>query len=474
MPIRNVAARSAWHRLGRLGKIFLLNRKFRQPDKVCPMRTARAWGWVAVLAVASSAVAAPVPGGPTDEQLKDKALALNELTNTDAMQEKLTALLKDKDAAKKLVRVAAGVQKEAKGKDQPFKYNAALVLGKLAHNVKDYDAAEQFFEVCGDIATKLQSADKMLQAYDGLIDLYWDQKKYKSVQEVCEKLMDAKGGREVEQAKIMVMEKLVQSKAKQGDVDEALKMVEGLVQLDEGGWYFRQLKGWVQREAGKFDDAIDTYKDVLDRLDEAKGLKDEARTTMKQRVRYILSGLYVDAKDIDKAAENLEGLIKDDPENPTYYNDLGFIWADNDKKFDESEKLIRKALDLDKVQREKLLEKGDIDAAGAKKENAAYLDSLGWVLFKKKDYKGAVKYLEMAVADKEDEEGQHLEIWDHLADAYMALGETKKAIDTWQKSLKFEDVSKRDVERRKKVTEKIKKAKATLSEKTDESKKDQS
>jgi tetratricopeptide (TPR) repeat protein len=438
------------------------------------MRTARAW-WcaAAVLLAAGGVFAAPVPAGPTDEQLKEKAVALNELTSSDAMQEKLTELLKDKDAAKKLVKVAAQVQKEAKGKEQPFKFNAALILGKLAHNVKDYEAAEQFYEFCGDYAAKLQSTDKMLLAYDGLIDLYWDQKKYKSVEEVCQKLMDSKGGREVENAKVLVMEKLVQSKAKQGDVDEAMKMAEGLVQLDEGGWYFRQLKGWVQREAGKFDDAVDTYKDVLERLDDAKGLKDDQRTRIKQSVRYILSGLYVDAKDIDKAAENLQGLIKDDPENPTYYNDLGFIWADNGLKLDESEKLIRKALDLDKPLREKRLEEGKIDAAEAKKENAAYLDSLGWVLFKKKDYQGAVKYLQAAVADKDDEEGQHIEIWDHLADAYMALGETQKAVDTWQKSLKFEDVSKRDIERRKKVTEKLKKAKAVLAEKADAAKKDQ-
>jgi len=434
------------------------------------MTTARAWGWAAVVLVAAAGVgyAAPVPA---DEQLKEKALALNELTSTEAMQEKLTDLLKDKEAAKKLVKAAARLQKDAKGKDQPFKFNAGIVLGKLAQNLKDYDAAELFFEFCGDYAAKLQSGDKMLQAYDGLIDLYWEQKKYKSVEEVCQKLIESKGGREVEQAKVLVMEKLVQSKAKQGDVDEALKMAENLVQLDEGGWYFRQLKGWVQREAGKFDDAITTYQDVLDRLDEAKGLKDDLRGRLKKNVRYILSGLYVDAKDIDKAAENLQGLIKEDPDNPTFYNDLGFIWADHDKKLDESEKLIRKALELDAKQRAKLLDEGKIDAAEAKKENAAYLDSLGWVLFKKKDYKGAVKYLQAAIADKEDEEGQHIEIWDHLADAYMATGDAKKAVETWQKSLKFEDVSKRDVERRKKVTEKIKKAKAALSESKDEAKK---
>ncbi|MGL6097113.1 MAG: tetratricopeptide repeat protein [Fimbriiglobus sp.] len=424
-----------------------------------------AWGWVAVavLAGAGFAPAAPIPTGPTDEQLRERALKLNELTSPDAMQERLTDLLKDKETSKKMAQAAVKLQRAAKGKDQPFKFNAALILAKVAHVAKDYDTAETFYEVCSENATKLQSGPKILQAYDGLMDLYWDQKKFAKVEEVCQKLTEAPGP-EAEKALPFVLEKLIQAKAKQGETDKALDMVEGLVQRDEGGWYFLQLKAWVQREAGKFDAAIETYEDSLDKLDDAKQLKDEIRTRFQRNIRYIMTGVYVDANKIDKATAQLEKLVKDDPENPTYYNDLGFILADNDLRMVEAEAFVRKALDLDAKMRQKLLDDGKIDAADAKKENAAYLDSLGWVLFKKKDYKGAVKYLEQAVADKEDEEGQHLEIWDHLADAYLATGDAKKAVATWQKGLKFEDVSKRDVERRKKVSEKLKKAKAELAE----------
>ncbi len=92
------------------------------------------------------------------------------------------------------------------------------------------------------------------------------------------------------------------------------------------------------------------------------------------------------------------------------------------------------------------------------KPNAAYLDSLGWVLFKQKKYKEALDPLKQAAAD--DDDGAHLEIWDHLADCCMALGQKKEAIAAWEKGLKYEDVSKRDNERRRKVSEKLKKARA--------------
>ncbi len=424
------------------------------------MTSARLWLTAVVASwVAASATAAPVPTAPSEEQLKERALKLNELTSTEAMQAKLTELIKDKETTKALVEYAAKMQREAKDKEKPFKFNAAIILAKAAHNLKQNEIAETFYTFASDSATKLQSGSKMLQAYEGLLDLYWDQKKFKDVEEVCQKLMEARG-KEIDNAKPFVLEKLVQAKAKQGDVDEALRMAEGLVQLDQGGWYFLQLKGWVLREAGKIDDAIDTYQDVLKRVADSETLKDEMKTRLKKNARYIISGLYVENKKIDKAAEQLKELMKEDPENPTFYNDLGFIWADHDKNLEESEKLIRKALELDAKQRQKLLKDGKIDEVEAKKENAAYLDSLGWVLFKLGKNKEAKKYLLEAV--KDDEDGKHIEIWDHLADVQAALGEKKEALSVWQKSLKFEDITKRDAERRKKITEKMNKIKAEL------------
>ena len=42
---------------------------------------------------------------------------------------------------------------------------------------------------------------------------------------------------------------------------------------------------------------------------------------------------------------------------------------------------------------------------------------------------------------------------DHLGDCHMALGQKKEAVAAWEKGLKAEDLSKRDAERRRKVTE---------------------
>src|SRR5262245_21856118 len=97
----------------------------------------------------------------------------------------------------------------------------------------------------------------------------------------------------------------------------------------------------------------------------------------------------------------------------------------------------------------------------AAQENAAYLDSVGWVMFKQKKYAEALPYLEKAAKDAD--EGNHIEIWDHWADVLVALGRKKEAVEVWQKALRFEDVSPRDKDRRKKATQKMNKVKAELS-----------
>jgi tetratricopeptide (TPR) repeat protein len=404
------------------------------------------------LALAALGVAVLLGNSRADDNpLRDELLKLNSVTGDDAVREKLRALAKDKAKAKKLVAEAAAMVKEAKG-DNPFKYNGAVVVARLAHFTKEYDTAEPFYKYMVETATKLKSGSKIVEANEGLIDLYFDSKKYAKAAEVCEKFVDTLGPDEVEDAKPFVLERLAQAKAKQGKFDEALRLADLLVEADGGGWYFRQTKGWVLREQGKLDAAIDAYIDSMEKIDANKGLKGETRDRFKDRTRYILTGLYVDNKQVDKAAKELQTLIKRNPENPTYKNDLGFIWCDNDLNLDESEKLIREAIDLDLKAQEKAKKEGLIETV---KPNAAYADSLGWVLYKKKKYKDALAELKKAAAD--EDEGNHLEIWDHLADCYMALDQKKDAIATWQKALEFDDISKRDISRREAVIAKLKK-----------------
>jgi tetratricopeptide (TPR) repeat protein len=97
----------------------------------------------------------------------------------------------------------------------------------------------------------------------------------------------------------------------------------------------------------------------------------------------------------------------------------------------EAEPMIRKALKEDRKRRQR-----DPDLKPSDDhDNAAYIDSLGWVLFKEHKYEEAVKELLRATADKN--EGQSAEIYDHLGRAYMAMGKRSEAIEAWKKAIKL-------------------------------------
>jgi tetratricopeptide (TPR) repeat protein len=405
-------------------------------------RTRVLFGWAAALLVVAAA------RGPADDSVRQKALQLNDITGKTAITGKILELVKDKSEAKKLISEAA---KMAKDKDQPFNYNGAFILAKAAFAARDFDNSLAFYNICADQAVKLRSGQKLADVYEGLIILFVDNKKYDDAVKKCKEFLDLKvAGEDMERAKIAVLRQMILTLARQGKVDEALKVTDGYIEKDEGGWYFLRIKADVLREAGRTDESISAYEDTIERLGKSK-IEDEPKEALIDSCRYSMSGVYTEMGQTDKAIDLLRRLLKAHPDSSTYNNDLGYVLADHDKDLDEAEKMIRKALDVDKAERAKLKEKGLIEA-DEDRDNAAYLDSLGWVLYKKKNYAEAKKYL--LEASKTDE-GKHVEIFDHLADVHKAMGEKAEAVSVWQKALELENVSKRDEARKEAIKKKV-------------------
>jgi Tfp pilus assembly protein PilF len=136
--------------------------------------------------------------------------------------------------------------------------------------------------------------------------------------------------------------------------------------------------------------------------------------TLMRRVQFSLSNVYVLKGEVSKGEEILERMYRDNPEEVSVNNDLGYLYADQGKNLEQAETMIKKALD-------------------AEPENAAYLDSMGWVLFKRGKYAEALPYLEKAL--KISTGGGDETLWDHLGDIYDRLQEPAKAAEAWQKAI---------------------------------------
>lgn len=396
--------------------------------------------------------------------------ALNQITGSDPATNALKTLLDDKEKAKSLIAEALPL---AKQKDK-LRFNAALVLALAASELKDIPAAEAFFHICIDQAAKLQSVSKLFQSFGGLTEIYFENKRYDDITKLCQDLINRKSDDDKERIVMFartnrqgetyfdeddsfntterllpyIFRQQVLAMAKQGKYEQAHKVLDNLIKQSDD-WRDRQLKGMLYRDAGQFELAVAVYVDLIERLKKERGLPQKEREYNIERNQYYLSGIYVDLKQIDKSAQVLQELLKAKPDDPGYNNDLGYIWADHDMNLDESEKLIRKALEEDRKRR-----KAEPDPDDNGKDNGAYLDSLGWVLYKKKNFKEAKKVLLEALEDKN---AQHIEIYDHLGDVLIELGEREGALEAWRKGLEHVTESRRDQERKKMVEEKLKK-----------------
>jgi tetratricopeptide (TPR) repeat protein len=404
-----------------------------------------------------------------EEKLQKLLHEVNSTTGKTVVDARIKELSKSPDA-KSLIQHAHG---ELKKDRKALNYNGAYILAEVARIKKDIVASEAFYRVCTKEAAELESTQKLLESYGGLIELLYDGKKYKESEKVCREVLELQTGpgkpRTVityispvpgapltviplpnyDSAKPLhgpVERLLIQSVAKQGKVDEALQMAQKL-STQKNPLLARDVQAWVLREAGKTDEAIKLYEAILSSVINDNKMDAEDRAKYEARYRYILSNLYTETKQIAKGIEQLRILVKNNPDEPGYLNDLGFIMADHDMNLPEAEQLVQKALELDRKKR-----KNDPEAED--RDKGAYLDSMGWVLFKQKKYKEAKEYLLKAI---QDEDSQHIEIFDHLGDTLLALGEREAAVKYWQKGLQIAGDSKRDQDRVTQVMEKIKK-----------------
>lgn len=119
-------------------------------------------------------------------------------------------------------------------------------------------------------------------------------------------------------------------------------------------------------------------------------------------------------------------LLREDPNDPSVANSMGYFLVDLGTDLSEGERLIRKALELDRTAR------GEDSP-----ENASYVDSLGWAHFRQGRIGEAGKALRRAVELPGGEYSP--EIWHHLGDVESALGRGDEARRCWQKALKLYD-----------------------------------
>ena len=153
----------------------------------------------------------------------------------------------------------------------------------------------------------------------------------------------------------------------------------------------------------QFYKSIKIYKDILDQH------------------KYNDRDIFLYASNLDKIGKWKQAkvlflqLLKKNPEDTYTLNYVSYKLALKNQDLDLALDLIEKALFIDP-------------------NNGYFLDTLGWVEFKRKNYNSAVFFLEKSVSILP----RSAEVIDHLGDCYLLLDRKREALFEWKKALKYE------------------------------------
>jgi tetratricopeptide (TPR) repeat protein len=326
----------------------------------------------------------------------------------------IAALRDDASLARDLVK-AAVLNRRFPQPNAGLNDTTLRLLAALAEGQRQLPEAENFYREC----LRHPAPDTEYLLYSGLLRVLRKQHKFADVVTLCRK-----GLVQAPRSELLFHHELAWALGLQGKTDEALAEVErGLRNPPDGARFaFRQQKVSLLVLAHRFDKAEAECQAML---------KDHHLPGEVVEIRTLLSNVYSTAHQFAKAEEQLELVLKMDPNNATANNDLGYIWADQGKNLKQAEELIRRALDLDRQQR-KRAGSGQADVREADGDNAAYLDSLGWVLFRRGQLEAARNELERAV---QVPGGDDPTIFDHLGDVYYRLHQVDRARTAWRQAL---------------------------------------
>jgi tetratricopeptide (TPR) repeat protein len=275
---------------------------------------------------------------------------------------------------------------------------------------------------------------------DKLVDIYWREKNYNKAREQLEAMVkedpaNSKGyyllgaiaddEKKFEEAADYFQKALLLSDDVEDLYYDLARVQINLNRTKDALDTLQRAKTHPKFEGGFFPEflsalAYDRQKDFTNAINHFTAAEVIAKTTKPE---LLTGGFYFDqgsayerAGNYDDAERCFQKSIQLAPDSPEALNYLGYMWAEHGIKLDKALELIEKAVRLEP-------------------KSAAYLDSLGWVLYKLNRPADALPNEQKAIEFSDEPDAT---LYDHLGDIYAALKQTDKARDAWTRSVALE------------------------------------
>lgn len=187
---------------------------------------------------------------------------------------------------------------------------------------------------------------------------------------------------------------------------KAIKVVSNALALDPARLRYYSLLSRIYLSEEKVQKAVDVFELAEKQVPERTG------DPLPPPFFLMMAAALDEFVSPEKAIALLRRARKTHPDSPDILNSLAYSLAVEARDLARAETYIRKALKQEP-------------------QNAAFLDTLGWVLFKSGQPDDAMPHLLEAIKQLPDD----AEILDHVGDGMLALDRKAEAVDYWEKAL---------------------------------------
>lgn len=191
------------------------------------------------------------------------------------------------------------------------------------------------------------------------------------------------------------------------DLFEAEKIYRSAIATDQSDISPQLNLGVVYFEKGDFEKALNEWESLLQQAPD------------NLRVLSVMGSAFLEKRRFDDAIRVFGRMVELMPDNGSLANTLGYLLADQNRELDRADKLIAKAIEMDKPNR------------------ATYLDSLAWVKYRKGKFDDACSIQEKALKIfKLSHEPISSEVHLHMGRIYEKLSKAELAAVAYENAVK--------------------------------------
>jgi len=316
------------------------------------------------------------------------------------IQAELDAIVESDSLVKALVKLGTD---DLKAEKRELPFASLMLLAEVSTAGKQYDAAESFYRQSLKmnpaqarlIVSEFGSAMLEAERFDTAAGVYEDATQNPLLQG--------------EKAQNFLM--LATARELNAETELALAAIGNAAKIVPNNLLIEYREAWIYYHAHQYQTAAEKYEAYI---------ANHKDSPYAKQAKFSLSAIYVELGELAKGEKILEDYLAENPDDPGVNNDLGYLYADQGKNLEKARSMIEKAV-------------------AAEPENPAYLDSMGWVLFKLKQFEKARDWLKKATAL---ENGNDSTIWDHLGDCHRELQATDDARTAYETALKLAEEEK--------------------------------